>query len=130
MQDTILVSPNGCNILYAAVSFFLSLLPTPSTDQAFLQQLPAILNQEILPTLHSRHSQLMSEFAFWPSSPPHKQGGVFEMRSYELVPGTLLEWETAWKRGLEARKRFVVRCMCCVVPCDALANVIPVPMFE
>jgi hypothetical protein len=30
------------------------------------------------------------------------------MRSYELVPGTLLEWETAWKRGLEARKRFVV----------------------
>lgn len=50
----------------------------------------------------------MSEFAFWPSSPPHKQGGIFEMRSYELVPGTLLEWETAWKRGLEARKRFVV----------------------
>ncbi|KAJ9094101.1 hypothetical protein QFC21_006202 [Naganishia friedmannii] len=70
-------------------------------------QLPAILNEEILPTLHSRQSQLMSEFAFWPSSPPHKQGGVFEMRSYELVPGTLLEWETAWKRGLEARKRFV-----------------------
>ncbi|GHJ84065.1 hypothetical protein NliqN6_0467 [Naganishia liquefaciens] len=70
-------------------------------------ELPAILHKQILPTLHSRHSQLMSEFAFWPSSPPHKQGGIFEMRSYELVPGTLLEWETAWKRGLEARRRFV-----------------------
>lgn len=71
--------------------------------------LPSLLTSRILPTLHSRHSQLMSEFAFWPSSPPHTHGGIFEMRSYELVPGTLLEWETAWKRGLEARKRFVVR---------------------
>lgn len=84
-------------------------LPSYTPDPCLpSQELPAILHKEILPTLHSRHSQLMSEFAFWPSSPPHKQGGIFEMRSYELVPGTLLEWETAWKRGLEARKRFVV----------------------
>lgn len=50
---------------------------------------------------------MVSEFAFWPSSPPRKQGGIFEMRNYQLIPGTLLEWENAWKRGLEARKRFV-----------------------
>jgi hypothetical protein len=30
------------------------------------------------------------------------------MRTYELMPGKLLEWEGAWRRGLEARRRFVV----------------------
>jgi hypothetical protein len=30
------------------------------------------------------------------------------MRTYQLMPGKLLEWEGAWRRGLEARKRFVV----------------------
>ncbi len=30
------------------------------------------------------------------------------MRSYRLVPGKLLEWESAWRRGLEARAKFVV----------------------
>ena len=50
----------------------------------------------------------MSEFAFWPSSPPRHNGGVYELRSYQLIPGRFLEWENAWKRGLEARKRFVV----------------------
>ena len=66
----------------------------------------------MLPHLQSRQHQLVSEFSFWPSSPPHDSGypdgGVFEMRSYKLYPGKLLEWETAWRRGLEARKRFVV----------------------
>ncbi|KAG7530307.1 hypothetical protein FFLO_05140 [Filobasidium floriforme] len=69
--------------------------------------LPGILNKQILPAVQSRHSQLMSEFAFWPSSPPRQNGGIYELRSYQLIPGRLLEWEHAWKRGLEARKRFV-----------------------
>jgi len=30
------------------------------------------------------------------------------MRSYQLQPGKLLEWEGAWRRGLEARAKFVV----------------------
>jgi len=52
------------------------------------------------------------EFSFWPSSPPHDSGypngGIFEMRTYQLQPGKLLEWEASWRRGLEARKKFVV----------------------
>ncbi len=89
----------------------LLVVSSPQTAElnAFLpQSLPKLLHSEILPTLHSRSSQLMSEFAFWPSSPPRERGGVFELRTYDLVPGTLLEWENAWRRGLEARKRFVV----------------------
>jgi hypothetical protein len=70
------------------------------------------LESSILPHIQSRQHQILSEFSFWPSSPPRdsgfKDGGVFEMRTYQLHPGKLLEWENAWRRGLEARKKFVV----------------------
>ena len=76
------------------------------------QKMKSLYN-DMLPHLTSREHQIMSEFSFWPSSPPHDSGfpdgGIFEMRSYQLVPGKLLEWEGAWRRGLEARRRFVVR---------------------
>ncbi|GFZ44862.1 hypothetical protein JCM24511_02588 [Saitozyma sp. JCM 24511] len=70
------------------------------------------LAASLLPHLVSRQHQIVQEFSFWPSSPPrdagYTDGGVFEMRTYELMPGKLLEWEGAWRRGLEARRRFVV----------------------
>ena len=66
----------------------------------------------VLPFIQSRQHQLMSEFSFWPSAPPrdsgYPDGGIFEMRTYQLRPGTLLEWESQWKKGLEARRKFVV----------------------
>ncbi|KAF8899085.1 NIPSNAP-domain-containing protein [Infundibulicybe gibba] len=63
--------------------------------------------QAMLPYLNSRSSQLNQEFAFFPTAPPHAQGGLFELRSYQLKPGTLLEWENTWRRGIEARRKFV-----------------------
>lgn len=50
----------------------------------------------MLPYLTSRSTQLNQEFAFFPSAPPHAQGGLFELRTYQLKPGTLLEWENTW----------------------------------
>ena len=50
----------------------------------------------MLPHLHSRATQLNQEFAFFPTAPPHAQGGLFELRTYQLQPGTLLEWENVW----------------------------------
>ncbi|KAF8641007.1 hypothetical protein AX17_000652 [Amanita inopinata Kibby_2008] len=61
----------------------------------------------MLPYITSRSSQLNQEFAFFPTAPPHAQGGIFELRSYQLKPGTLLEWESTWRRGIEARRKFV-----------------------
>ncbi|CAL3968311.1 hypothetical protein PZA11_006733 [Diplocarpon coronariae] len=52
----------------------------------------------------SKRTSLMQEFSFWPTTPPRELGGVFELRSYTLHPGNLLEWETHWRRGLKARK--------------------------
>ncbi|KAK5164364.1 uncharacterized protein LTR77_010060 [Saxophila tyrrhenica] len=54
--------------------------------------------------IHSKKTSLMQEFRFWPTTPPRQLGGVFELRSYTLHPGNLLEWETHWQKGLAARR--------------------------
>lgn len=54
--------------------------------------------------IYRRRSSLMQEFSFWPTTPPRQLGGLFELRSYTLHPGNLLEWETHWRRGLKARR--------------------------
>jgi len=59
------------------------------------------------PFIQTRWSQLCQEFAFFPSAPPHNEGGIFELRSYTLKPGALLEWENAWRVGIEARAKVV-----------------------
>ena len=52
--------------------------------------------QNMIPYLNSRESQLCQEFAFFPTAPPHSEGGIFELRRYQLKAGALLEWEHAW----------------------------------
>ncbi|KAJ5340275.1 hypothetical protein N7541_009399 [Penicillium brevicompactum] len=54
--------------------------------------------------IKSKKTSLMQEFSFWPTTPPRRLGGLFELRSYTLHPGKLLEWETQWRRGLAARQ--------------------------
>ncbi|KAK0455880.1 NIPSNAP-domain-containing protein [Armillaria borealis] len=63
--------------------------------------------QAMLPFINSRSSQLSQEFAFFPTAPPRAQGGIFELRTYQLKAGTLLEWEHTWRRGIEARRKHV-----------------------
>ncbi|KAI1379907.1 NIPSNAP-domain-containing protein [Hypoxylon crocopeplum] len=52
----------------------------------------------------SKNTSIMQEFSFWPTTAPRQLGGLFELRSYTLHPGNLLEWETHWRRGLRARR--------------------------
>jgi hypothetical protein len=63
------------------------------------------LAKELPQYLVSRRTDLMQEFSFWPTAPPRKLGGIFELRSYTLKPGNLLEWETHWRKGLPARRK-------------------------
>lgn len=66
------------------------------------------LYAEIRPYLRSRSSYLTQEFAFWATSPPHDtNGGIYELRTYHLKPGHLLEWAQHWRRGLDARRKYV-----------------------
>ncbi|KAJ3048956.1 hypothetical protein HK097_010045 [Rhizophlyctis rosea] len=63
--------------------------------------------RKLRPMLRSRSNQMLLEFAFWQGSPPAVHDGIYELRSYLLKPGKMLEWETEWRRGLEARRKFV-----------------------
>ncbi|KAJ8124626.1 hypothetical protein O1611_g9014 [Lasiodiplodia mahajangana] len=64
----------------------------------------AEFNAKLKTLIKHKQTSLMQEFSFWPTSPPRNLGGVFELRSYTLHPGNLLEWETHWRRGLKARR--------------------------
>ncbi|KAK6353447.1 hypothetical protein TWF696_005411 [Orbilia brochopaga] len=59
---------------------------------------------EVRKHLQSRSNSIAQEFSFWPTTQPRTLGGVFELRSYTLHPGNLLEWETHWRKGLAARQ--------------------------
>ncbi|KAL7285569.1 NIPSNAP-domain-containing protein [Trametes coccinea BRFM310] len=63
--------------------------------------------QKLIPYLTGRSQQLCQEFAFFPTIPPRTEGGIFELRTYQLHPGALLQWEHTWRRGIEARRKFV-----------------------
>lgn len=67
----------------------------------------SIFDKKLKSLITTKKSSLMQEFSFWPTTPPRQLGGVFELRSYTLKPGCLLEWESHWRRGLEARKELM-----------------------
>lgn len=52
--------------------------------------------------IERRSNQIVLPFTFWnladPSDPKDKKEprGLYEMRSYTLRPGTLIEWGQAW----------------------------------
>lgn len=64
----------------------------------------AAFDSKLKSLINSKNTSLMQEFSFWPTTPPRQLGGLFELRSYTLHPGNLLEWETHWRRGLKARR--------------------------
>jgi hypothetical protein len=62
--------------------------------------------KQLLPMLRHRHNQICLEFAYWATSPPADHNALYELRSYTLQPGHLLEWESHWKKGLEIRRQY------------------------
>ncbi|KAJ2994912.1 hypothetical protein HDV02_001188 [Globomyces sp. JEL0801] len=59
------------------------------------------------PMLRSRKSQIVLEFEFWNPTTPYDLNSIYELRSYLLKPGMMLEWEQGWRIGLEARRQHV-----------------------
>ncbi|KAL4401920.1 hypothetical protein ACI68E_001571 [Malassezia pachydermatis] len=58
-----------------------------------------------LPMLQRRQNYLSQAFSFKkPELTSGDDGCVYEMRTYHLHPGNLLEWERSWLKGLEARR--------------------------
>lgn len=56
--------------------------------------------------LRSRHLQYLLAFSYWPQPIPRTEGShIYEMRSYRLKPGTMIEWANNWARAISYRSR-------------------------
>ncbi|GAB0094767.1 Nipsnap [Sergentomyia squamirostris] len=55
--------------------------------------------------LRSRHLQYLLAFSYWPQI-QLREGGkhIYEMRSYRLKPGTMIEWGNNWARAINYRR--------------------------
>ncbi|CAB1315770.1 unnamed protein product, partial [Coregonus sp. 'balchen'] len=55
--------------------------------------------------LLSRRNQLLLEFSFWNEPTPRPGPNIYELRSYQLRPGTMIEWGNYWARAIEFRQQ-------------------------
>lgn len=54
--------------------------------------------------LRSRHLQYLLAFSYWPQISARDKSHIYEMRSYRLKPGTMIEWGNNWARGIQFRQ--------------------------
>ncbi|XP_037092965.1 protein NipSnap-like isoform X2 [Pollicipes pollicipes] len=54
--------------------------------------------------LRARHSQYLLAFSFWPPPAPREGHHLYEIRSYLLKPGTMIEWGNNWARAIHYRR--------------------------
>uniref|UniRef100_A0A669PEE3 Nipsnap homolog 1 n=1 Tax=Phasianus colchicus TaxID=9054 RepID=A0A669PEE3_PHACC len=54
--------------------------------------------------LLSRRNQLLLEFSFWNEPLPRKGPNIYELRTYKLKPGTMIEWGNNWARAIKYRQ--------------------------
>jgi hypothetical protein len=54
--------------------------------------------------LRSRHLQYLLAFSYWPQIKLREGKHIYEMRSYRLTPGTMIEWGNNWARAINYRQ--------------------------
>ncbi|XP_068208941.1 protein NipSnap isoform X1 [Palaemon carinicauda] len=54
--------------------------------------------------LRQRSNQFLLPFSFWPPVTPRDGGNIYEIRSYFLKPGTMIEWGNNWARAIHFRQ--------------------------
>jgi len=54
--------------------------------------------------LRSRHLQYLLAFSYWPLITAREKNHIYEMRSYRLKPGTMIEWGNNWARAINFRQ--------------------------
>lgn len=54
--------------------------------------------------LRARHCQYLLGFSFWPAPTPRQGPNIYELRSYLLKPGTMIEWGNNWAKSIHYRQ--------------------------
>lgn len=60
-------------------------------------------NNKLAKLINHRQNQVCLSFTFWGDPEPRDNSHIYEMRSYSLKPGTLIEWGNNWQRGIRNR---------------------------
>lgn len=83
--------------------------PTASKTHKLLRTDKSLINltQDEVKFLRKRENQLMAAFSFWGHTEPAIRNCNYEMRTYILKPGTMIEWGNNWARGLNYRQNRV-----------------------
>merc|ERR1712121_112384 len=53
--------------------------------------------------LRSRESEYYLQFSFWPDVTLRNPDHIYELRSYHLKPGTMVEWGNYWAKAIKLR---------------------------
>lgn len=53
--------------------------------------------------VRARHLQYLLAFSYWPLIQNRDGGHIYEIRSYKLKPGTMIEWGNNWAKVINAR---------------------------
>lgn len=54
--------------------------------------------------LRSRHLQYLLAFSYWPPLVKRTDSNKYEIRSYSLKPGTMIEWGNNWAKAINYRR--------------------------
>lgn len=54
--------------------------------------------------VRSRHLQYKLAFSYWPQIVKRQPSHIYEIRSYALKPGTMIEWGNNWARAINYRQ--------------------------
>lgn len=57
----------------------------------------------VLPGITQQHVELTKAFSFWPSPDQRVGSNVYDIRSYNLKPGSMYDWSNYWARGIQHR---------------------------
>ena len=76
-----------------------------SKNQQLIREDPSLaaLIKDQSKMVRQRNNQLMMAFSFWGHPTPQVRNANYEMRSYVLKPGTMIEWGNNWARGINFR---------------------------
>ncbi|XP_054715887.1 protein NipSnap-like [Uloborus diversus] len=66
------------------------------------------LTKSLVKNITSRTNQYMLPFSYWGDPEPKDRQSMYEIRSYVLKPGTMIEWGNNWARGVTYRKSSAV----------------------
>jgi len=62
-----------------------------------------LIMKDMKPLLRSRESEFFHQFSFWPEIELRSPSHIYELRSYHLKPGTLVEWGNYWAKAIKLR---------------------------